>query len=405
MSIAILYILSSLMYMRLLLLNIDSVVVSLGIPLLLLYSLLLYLYGSPVKVFKSFSSNKFFLNNLKISFLFLISSSIVFLQGGDYVTSLMIFFKQILILCCFIVGYLSGECSYKYSFKVFVCFLAIYIASGIMGLFMLAPYELVDEIIRPIGFAGASEVMGHLSMFAFIFFLGMCFVYKNKKRTYYPLMLMSLILLLMSSHLKNIFIALPSVLLLFWLFGKIKLINIVYIFVFSVIAITLGMKYGGNLSFIVRINELFSTGISLGIGEGDVVTNSGVFRIIHWKMLFNDWYQNYFIFGVGAGNIYSLKGFGYDLGHRLAAHSDVVTFIVELGVLVFPLFLYYIIYNFWILYKISKFNMKFKVLLAVYFSLLGASFAGGVYFSAAHSYLFWFIVGLFCANYKKRLIT
>ncbi len=391
--------LSSIIYTRLLFLGVDSLIVSLGLPALLLYALFVNGLWQP-RLFLRAASCRFVLINVVIAVLLLVSAALVAMRGGNVVASGEVVLKQVLLIACLMAGIMAGARHYASAILALDIFLIVYVASGILGLVQLAPYEVVDGIVRPIGLAGYSEVMGHVTMFALLYGVGMWLMRPRRVR-HLVLAGLSVVLLLFSSHLKNILIGIPALLLLLRVYERLTVAQGLGLTAMVVVLAGVAVAEGGTLPFVVRIKELVEGGLPNDLVSATVAQNSAQFRLIHWRMLLGDWYEHYFLFGTGPGNVYDLRGFGYELGHRLAAHSDLVGFVVELGVVLSPLFFLLIIRMAWLLYKLGDRTAPFRMLFVIYVALVGASLAGSVYFSAAHLYLFWFVVGVFSARVNR----
>jgi len=391
---------------RLFTLNIDLPGFSLIAPLLLggLFVIHLVQNESPCRMLAL--KSPLILNNFKMLLLFLASVIVAYMSGIGLSESIATLLRCFLIFLLCYFGYVHGFCNVGNLLQKWL--IAILIAlnlAAITSLVGIGKVEIVDDIPRPVGLVGFSEVMSHLSLFSVLFSL---YIILQERKSYciewryltYLLLFLSVLSLFLSSTLKNVLMLPPAILLLLWLSGFPVRRILRLSFAFFIVCLPAFIYLGA--ATIERIESTFIAGIDLELNEGDAVQSSLGFRIVHWKLLLTDWYNNYFYFGSGAGNVLNMKGFGYYRGLRLDAHSDIVKFICELGLVGMSFFTYLLVKLLVYLKRILPHSHMagFCICCIITFSIIASS--GKVFYSAFNLYLLSILIGYSFGQVKKK---
>jgi len=342
-------------------------------------------------------SNKMMMLNYLILCLFFISSIIGWMNGFELSISLSFLLKYVVILFLCYFGFIAASRGYKASLFYFILILNICNFFALLSYFGLGKNEVVNNIVRPIGIVGYSEVMSHISLFSllFYFYLQSCekWILQGTYRIIVAFsLILALVTLLLSSTLKNILVLPVGVffILFFSGFGFSRLLKVTLLG--AIIASPIIVYYGADL--FIRLDKVVTAGIDLDIKKGDMVQSTFMFRVLHWKLLLTDWYNNYFYLGAGVGNVPFMKGFGYERGFKLDAHGDIVKFICELGVVggaIFALIYYKFIR---LLFSELPFSTLSVFCLSVILTFTIVGVAGKVFYSAYNLYFLSFLVGL-----------
>ncbi len=395
-----------LVFIRILTLNIASPLIGYITPLLLIALFFLHL-PKKTSIGNAALVSPISMINYGMLLLFFFSIMVAMSNGMNYLSSIGYFFRYLVIFCLCYFGYVSAIRYQLYEPQKWVLIILITVnVFALLSLFGIGKVELVDGIKRPVGLVGFSEVMSHLSMFSVIFSL---YLLLNEKNHYnstwliaiYILLALSLLSLISSSTLKNILLLPFSVLLLLFFAGRslIQLIRILFLLI--IIATPVVFIFGD--AFLQRAHEALSVGVDVGAEEGDVIGSSLIFRIVHWKLLLTDWYENYFYLGSGTDNVQNMKGFGHYKGLRLDAHSDFVKFVCELGVIGVSFF--YLLY-FRLIYLLNRLRKSvplagFCLTIIITFSIV--AIFGKVFYSAFNLYILSILIGYSFGILKTKL--
>ena len=366
-------------------------------------ALLAALFFAHVLQTKDSLSNKVFLGGFLVKFnlcmlvLFSFSVWVSFLNGFDALESFATVLRYLIIsfLCYF--GYIHGFNSASLGLeKVFVVVLLPINLVAVTSVFGFGRFEIVEGVVRPVGLVGYSEVMSHLSLFSALFSLYL-FVRLAGRLSFLwvflnvLLLLLSLLSLVLSSTLKNVLMLPPGILMLLYFSGVSAPKLLRTIFVCFALCIPIFAYFGGAVY--ERVVITFATGVPLGLEEGDVVESSLAFRLLHWKLLLDDWYGSYFYFGAGSGSVPDMKGFGHYRGFRLDAHSDVVKFLCEYGIVGFSAFLLLFLSLLKRLKRILPDVPVASFCLSCILTFVVVGFFGKVFFSAFNLYFLSILIG------------
>jgi len=213
----------------------------------------------------------------------------------------------------------------------------------------------------------------------------------------------SLIAMAMSNTLKNFAAALMTISFLFLIDFRKAAKWLIPLGILFTISLPFIYSWFIETEIYSRLVVVWDAGIQTEIAPGERVDSSLVWRFIHWSKLFNDWAQNYYLTGAGFGQVVNLNGFKTPDGRGFEAHSDIVTLILEFGLL----FILPVLYCFYRLFSLpfqlySATQQKiFRVLFLCGISLIISSSFGNVFYSLACMYFFWFFVG-WSEGYAKR---
>ena len=267
---------------------------------------------------------------------------------------------------------------------------------ALLSLFGLGKSEIVEGVTRPIGLAGYSEVMGHLSLFSTL--LGAHILlnssyYKFNRGVVFLSLAIGCAAVVLSNSLKNVIMLVPGVFLVF-IFSGSKLKFLTKRFIFTAPIILLAFLFYSD-GFIYRLGLLYESGLNVDIREGDIVGSSLAFRILHWKLLLSDWADNYYVVGAGTSAAPYMKGFGHYAGHTLDVHSDILKFLIEFGIVGFLLVSYC---HYAIVRELFAFRRSIPLAgfcLSVMFVFTVVGMFGKVFFSAYNMYFFSLYLGLY----------
>lgn len=327
-------------------------------------------------------------------------------NGFSVLISLQEVLRFFVILILIFFGYFFGYQRKDYALIKWVLLILILVnAFALLSLIGIGHSEIIDGAIRPVGVAGSSEVMSHLSLFSVLFSIFLLFSLKlsqNLKSVVIILLFMSLMTLSLSGTLKNTLMLFPSLVILAYFMG---LRTHKIIFAFLILALFLSpIMVLNSLHVFDRLDSIISAGVNINIQEGDIVENSLAFRILHWKMLISDFYQNYLYLGVGAGNSKFMNGFGSHEGFTLEPHNDVLKYLLEFGIFGFFAFSILFIKVIRELLKNVKFEEFARFSLSCILSFMVVAFFGKVFFSAFNMYILSVLVGFSCGKAKKMEI-
>lgn len=274
----------------------------------------------------------------------------------------------------------------------FVLFL--HISAGLIK-YYLGLDDVVGDVIRPSGLAGHPNTLSNIAFFGALIASAYLFAGRFHAavpvKAYGVLLVLSFWMIVVSGTLKNLLVLVPALVVVTLSTGRIKSSRVVATLAFSIAIIALAWWFE---PIQLRIVEALAAGIDLSVSEGERLGSSFQWRILQWKLLINDWIANYFWFGSGTGQVGSMQGLADESGIAYSAHSDLVTFLVELG---FVGFLAFSVANFAIGKELgrARSNREDGVpVVAIFVSLWMMGLGGNVFYSAAYTYLLWFYAGL-----------
>lgn len=311
--------------------------------------------------------------------------------------SIETFLKFFIIYSSLNLGLICGEkIERKSYFKVIYYSLFAHILLGIL----LSKFGFVHEVHgveRIIGISGGVQIYANLISFLFVLSYYLLF-YKVDfvpRRFLIIAIITCIIAFVMSNTLKNFAV---SILLISapYFFDKKRFFKFLLFSLFILIPlVVISFPYLKELSLFERVQLIYDAGLSTQLAPGEKLESSLIWRLIHWKLLLADWFENYFLFGSGVGQSVNMNALVTANGNGFEAHSDIVTFVVEFGLILTPIvvfMMFYPLYNSWKLAISNKDDVAICVLFACLSSFI-ASFFGNVFYSLANIYYLWFFVG------------
>ncbi|MEZ9628234.1 O-antigen ligase family protein [Vibrio breoganii] len=332
---------------------------------------------------RSMSTFLWFLFSLVLSFVN------VLIIEGNVVSAFSDIMKFITMLCIFYVFHSDpSDTILKYRYISYI--ILIHMIVAIIG-YPLGLGKEYGGVYRPHGIAGTVNILSNLALFSSAYF-GVKFVYKRKLDINLFILISSFIVVFISGTLKNVLVLMVLPVIYVVLNSKNKVKSILFVIL---IFIPLAYLFIINTAISERMNEVISSGIDVQATQGDQLGSSAAWRVLHWKLLLMDWWNNYTLNGSGIGQVVymnalkTIKGTGFD------AHSDWIGFFVELGPVLFLSFAYFnlrFLYNIFTIPRSS--NSSVDALFFAFISLLVSMSFGPVVYSVAYFYLFWALYGL-----------
>lgn len=235
------------------------------------------------------------------------------------------------------IGFDLGPLNSPLLFRLVSFGLTVCNVGGIASVLGALPSQLIDGIVRPVGFVGAPQTMAHIALFSVIFFCFRFYVlyfrdrWKRGWRVALFQLLLGVVMVVLSATLKVALMMPVAILLLSLLLFRQKSVAVVVSVIVIAVAGIFVIFFGSGLT--ERLDLISASEVNLQITPGQKSEDSLEFRIIHWKLLLDSWRDGYMILGVGLGNAPELKGFGWFLGHNLDPHNDVLKVLLELGII------------------------------------------------------------------------
>lgn len=303
--------------------------------------------------------------------------------------SVLAYSKHIMWPAAFVLGvYLSVSKGHLFSYAYIVV-----LGGSLLGVSLLM-YLLgmgsveVGGVERLTGFVSQTDLISNSASLLLLLSVGAYFsdLFLERYRwVFLGFVCLSLLALVLSSTLKNIFIAIPLVLLLMGRLGKLRFGKLVAVF-----PLVLVVLLGVDLDRIYdRIDELFDTGIYIG-EEGEHLGNSMNWRLLQWSLVLKDWVDRFLFFGSGIGQVVNMRALQTDDGRGFSAHNDFVSFLAEFGLVGFAIFFYLHV----VLYlAISGANSTGKTLRVSYLMLVLCAFFGPMYYTIPWLYMLPFLIG------------
>jgi hypothetical protein len=270
--------------------------------------------------------------------------------------------------------------------------LAVHVIAA-LALYPLGVGFEIGGVLRPTGITGRPQLISNIAGFAIIVGLGqMLFIARRITFGGMLLVVTGSVFVLLSATLKNfIAVVLVSALmaasvrsrhrvLIFAAAGTLLAALVAY----SLIALPIGE----------RLASAAQAGVSVDVAQGDKLESSLMWRMLHWKLLLEDWHRRFFWTGAGFGQVGNMDALKTDSGDGYIAHSDWVGLFVETGPFLFSLIGLCL---FWVYTKISAQASagcaecsvtRFAFMLFVLMSVVG-----NVFYSAAFAYQFWLLLG------------
>jgi len=274
---------------------------------------------------------------------------------------------------------------------VFAIAIIIHLHAGIVGYF-LDVGVIKDDVFRPTGMTGRVSILANIALFSCIFY-GVRAILSNRNRVFsIYIALISFTTIIMCGTLKNLAALLGAVGVFAILSAKRKVLTIFIILFVSIPTMYVLVFY---TPIGERIIEAFVAGVEIEVEEGEKLESSLQWRVLHWKLLLDDWYARFFWHGSGLGQEVNMNALKLTSGKGFSAHSDWIKFFIELGPILFCYFVYMHIKLVKPIYEQSKSREPFDTALFYTFvSMVIAMLAGPVYDTVSFFYCFWFLLGI-----------
>jgi len=272
--------------------------------------------------------------------------------------------------------------------------LFVHISVGLIK-YYLGFDDAVGAVIRPSGIAGHPNTLSNIAFFGALIasaylFAGRLYAAVPAK-AYCLLLFLSFWMIVASGTLKNLLALVPALVIVAFSMGGVKRSHVFATLAFSAGIMVLAWSFEPVQ---LRIEEAVVAGVDLSVTEGERLGSSFQWRILQWKLLINDWAGNFFWFGSGTGQVESMSGLVDENGVAYLAHSDLVTFLVEFGVVGFFAFFIVQVSLARELGGVGSGREKAVSMVAIFVALWMIGLGGNVFYSAAYTYFLWFYAGL-----------
>ncbi|MEQ6888252.1 hypothetical protein ABE957_06145 [Halomonas sp. CS7] len=375
-----------------------------SIPIILFSSLMFFLHAAKDKIefglFALITSQYLLVAILVVSFM------VSLLNGFPVSVSLENILKFLLFIAVVHLGYRCGGDvrAIKY-FKIVFWILVAHVFCGV--LFSILGYGVnVHGSSRAAGIAGGVQIYANIVMLLFVLSCSLIYFRSNlfSKRLLYLSVFLCILAFFYSSTLKNMLVGVFVLALISLLSVKRAIWFLAFCaFVFVITKFFLAGVVE-DLTIFKRLQDIMDGGFDTSLSPGEELDSSLVWRIMHWKLLLSDWVENHFLFGAGLGQSVNLDGLKMPSGDGYEAHSDIVAFLVEFGVVLSPLFFLFVLIPFFVVLhcSIKEKNPIFSSVFMSSLSVLLSSFGGNVFYSLAALYFMWFFIGWVIGNMDKR---
>jgi len=376
----------------------DNVVVNILLPLVLLGSGLVLFFDSRFIKFLRFE--RFVLYFVIVDVLLFVSALIAYFYGFDILLSVEYYIKILTFESLFLLGAYTASVNDKKSnifFKLIVFLAFVHILSGVLSPLLGLGTE-VDGVVRYAGLAGKINILANFALFFSVFFFVLYKESSNHK--YLILFILSFLCILSTGTIKNVLV-LVFIISFLWVkqskYKSFSMVALVLIFLPAAFYLVVNSSIGE------RVDDFLEYGVNFNVEAGEKVGNSMNWRILHWKFLLIDWYENYFFFGVGIGQYSEVEGLKTTSGVTFDPHNDYIKFLIEYGIFLFLGFITFLVKVGKTLYRYSVNCVYSKALLFSYISALFAMLAGQLIFSLVFFYFFWPMFGFLVYKNDWRL--
>ncbi|MGL6315411.1 O-antigen ligase family protein [Vibrio sp. WXL103] len=371
------------------LVSIESITVGIIIPVIIDVLIMLMVFGSKIfwdKLNKSGVIKNLILLNLILLFFVVIA----YANQYSLFISIATYIRLLTCQCIFLFGCVSYSIvKARKWFIVIVAFsVLLHLFAGILGPFIYLGGEEIDGIMRYSGLAGKVNILANFALFFSVLFY--VFYDSSKKSIYLFLFILSVSVVFVTGTVKNalIVVFIVSYLSLIKSNKKIFIIPL-----FLVVLVPVGFYVFQSTSISERVSEFVETGISVNIERGEKVGNSLNWRLLHWRILLSNWYTDHFWFGTGLGQYAELEALTTQSGITFDPHNDWLKVLLEVGVVGFLSFGYFIFRLFKFTARLSREDLLAKGLLYAYGASLLAMLSANVIYSLPIFYYFWALLG------------
>ncbi|OKY24644.1 O-antigen ligase [Thalassotalea sp. PP2-459] len=375
--------------------SIDNQVLRLGVPVLLLSLILIFILINK-KALSLVSKTSSFKYYIAITITLSFSVVIAYFNNMPLGSSISAMLKVFLMGGFFVLGFiLALYGKLKVSLFIITSSVLWHLLAGISGYF-LGIGDDIHGVLRPTGIAGKVNVLANLALFSAVFYGARGFLEKQNRFALLTIMFMSLCMIFFSGTLKNV-IALFGAVAVYAFLGSNRKFLTISVFLALFVPVSIGLALYTPIGD--RIIEAFVAGIDVEVEEGQKLESSLQWRVLHWKLLFDDWLARFFWQGAGFGQVGNMNALKTESGVGFVAHSDWLQFWVELGPVLFIFFIYF---HFKLLRPVYKMAREGESLaFGLFFAFIAqviAMLAGPVYFSVSFFYYFWLLLGMLAAK-------
>ncbi|MCS0430616.1 MULTISPECIES: O-antigen ligase family protein [Vibrio] len=388
--------LSLLWLLKTILVSYDSVAIGIIVPLIIDILVILFLVGGD-HFRNTLNKGGIFKVLICVNIFLIFSTAIGVIQGYSLLTSVSTYIRLVTCQCIFIFGCLSYSIPRVRKWFFVVVFLSVFIhlIAGALGPVLALGAEEIDGVVRYSGLAGKINILANFALFFAVLF----YVYYDSSKSNLTLLafLLSVFVVFVTGTVKN-----AIILILFISYLSLVKSNrkIIIIPLFFIIIVPIGIYIFQHTSISARVSEFVETGISINIEQGEKVGNSFNWRLMHWRLLLSDWFNEHFWFGTGLGHYVVLDALTTQSGITFDPHNDWIKFLLEFGFLGFLFFIYFL----WRLLQFTFYlSNKDPLSKGVFYSLcasLIAMLSANVVYSLPIFYYFWALLGF---SYYKGL--
>ena len=273
---------------------------------------------------------------------------------------------------------------------------------------VLYPFGVGEEVggyFRPSGIAGSTQLVANIAAFGVVLYAArlMCGG-KNDRTVAIIVIALSATFVVVGLTLKNFIAVSAIVFLMVW---RNQSRHRVLISIAGVMILAATATYAlVALPIGERLAEVAQGGVDLDVVQGDKLESSLMWRLLHWSLLVQDWYDRFLVTGAGFGQVQNMRGLKTYFGDGYIAHSDWVGLFVELGPVLFVVFalslarIYGVAKSAAVAGHLEYQGVRYSLLLFILMAL-----AGNVFYSVAFAYLFWFALGLVAARVQQRVMA
>lgn len=378
-------------FSRVLTISIDEVVLRLGVPAFLLSLMLIFALINR-QALPLFFKSKIVRAYIGLLLVALISTGVGFLNRMPLNFSAAELMKFLLMGGFLFLGFVLTVYGKRHiALLTLSVAIFIHITLGFFGYFFGLGLE-VEDVFRPIGITGRVNILANIALFSCVYYTVRWLMEGENRAFLLYMAVVSFSLIIASGTLKNL-ISLVGVIGVYVLLSTKRK----FLAIFTCIALAVPTSYVVVMHTPIgdRIVETFVAGVDLEVEEGQKLESSFQWRVLHWKMLLDDWYARFKLTGSGFGQETNMNALKLPSGQGYSAHSDWVKYWVELGPILFCLFAF-------LHYKLirplfvesGRSNSIEKATFYTFIAMLIAMLAGPVYYTVSFFYFFWLLMGV-----------
>jgi hypothetical protein len=320
--------------------------------------------------------------------------------NGFLLADSMTALSRILTMIAVLVGaaLLAGMGEAVAGHRVLYATFVLHIAAAIVLYFAGVGYE-IGGVLRPTGLTGRPQLIANIASLAIIYYLcRMLHVDGRMTPGATAAVILGLAFVALSGTLKNfVAVIVVAVLALAAWRGRHRRTMAVVGTVLLALAAYLAWL---ELPIGERLTAAIQAGLTADVSLGDKLESSMMWRALHWRLLLQDWFANYFWTGAGIGQVTSLHALRTDSGAGFIAHSDWIGLLVELGPILFAV----VVLAHVGIYRratalVRDGYLDFQPVRLVFLLFVLMATVGNILYSAAYQYQFWWLAGLAAGSY------